>query len=119
MRTGVIAAAAALLLAGCGGGAKVEVPGGDPDRGARAIAEYGCGACHTIPGIEDADSRVGPALTDFQDERYIAGDIPNTPENAIRWILDPQAIEPGTIMPDLDVNPEEAEDIVAYLYCCT
>src|SRR5205085_12056549 len=28
--------------------------GGDVHRGTSAIAKYGCGACHTIPGIDNA-----------------------------------------------------------------
>ena len=52
----------------------------------------------------------------FARRAYIAGQLPNQPENLIRWLVDPQAIEPGTAMPDLDVTPELARDIAAYLY---
>ena len=48
--------------------------------------------------------------------RYIAGELPNSPENAIRWIRDPKRVEPGTVMPDLGVTTAEARDIAAYLY---
>jgi cytochrome c2 len=116
--TGLAAAAlAAGALAACGTGTASDqaLPGADPDHGKELIVRYGCGSCHTIGGIDTADGKVGPELTNYQGERYIAGNLPNTPENTSRWIQDPQRFEPGTIMPDLGVTPEEAADIAAYL----
>lgn len=93
-----------------------RVAGGVPERGERLIAQYGCGTCHTIPGVRDARGKVGPFLGKVAEQRYIAGNLVNTPENLIRWIVAPQAVEPGTAMPDLGVTPEEAGHIAAYLY---
>src|SRR5581483_6561824 len=81
-----------------------------------AAAGAGCGACHTIAAVDGADGKVGPPLAHFADRRYIAGELPNTPENLVRWIMDPQAVEPRTVMPDLDVGEPQARDIAAYLY---
>jgi cytochrome c len=89
---------------------------GDPEQGQRTIQIYGCSTCHLIPGIDGADGMVGPPLTGWADRTYIAGNLPNTPENLIRWIQNPQAIEPGTVMPNLEVTEDEARDIAAYLY---
>jgi cytochrome c2 len=110
--------AAALLAAGCGSGAKSPelVPGGDASAGKSLIHSFGCGGCHTIPGIPGASARVGPDLSGFRSRRYIAGELRNTPENATRWIEHPKSVEPGTIMPDLGVSRSQALDIVAYLY---
>jgi len=47
---------------------------------------------------------------------YIAGEVPNTPDFLVRWIEVPQAIEPGTAMPNLGVPESAARDIAAYLY---
>lgn len=33
----------------------------------------------------------------------------------MRWLQDPQSIEPATLMPDVGVSPHEARDIAAYL----
>ena len=118
-RAALVALVLGLAVAGCGSGtsnAPPVVQGGDPDSGKRLIERYGCGSCHRIPGVKGADGRVGPALDDFRDVRYIAGRIPNTPDNAIAWIVNPQEVEPGTIMPKLGVSDDEARDIVAYLY---
>jgi cytochrome c2 len=94
----------------------IEMPGGSPERGETAIRAYGCDACHTIPGIRGANATVGPPLDDWADRRYIAGTLTNTPENLLLWIQDPQAVEPGTAMPDVDVTEQDARDIGAYLY---
>ncbi len=90
--------------------------GGDPERGRLAIDNYACTACHTIPGIIGTEVNVGPPLRGVGKRRYIAGVLPNTPENMIRWIRDPQGIDPLTAMPDLDVKKDDARDIAAYLY---
>lgn len=87
-----------------------------PDRAKAAIARHGCSACHRIPGIPGADSHTGPPLTNYPRQIYIAGVIPNTPENLIAWIRDPQAIDPRSAMPDLAVSEAEAQTIAAYLY---
>lgn len=92
------------------------LPGGNAARGAQTITAMGCGACHHIPGITGADGKVGPPLDDIAERGMIAGEIPNSPENMMRWVLDPQAIEPGTAMPNLHLDDQEARDIVAYLY---
>lgn len=93
-----------------------EVPGGDPGRGAQLINQYGCGSCHTVPGVKGADGLVGPPLTRFGSRSYIAGELVNSGPDLQRWIEDPQAIEPGNAMPDLGVTPEDAQDIAAYLF---
>jgi cytochrome c len=57
-----------------------------------------------------------PPLHRFYQRSFIAGRLPNTEDNLIRWIQDPQQVEPGTAMPDLGVTEDEARDIAAYLY---
>ncbi|WP_405098047.1 c-type cytochrome [Micromonospora sp. NBC_01412] len=88
---------------------------GLPDRGAELISRYGCGSCHTIPGVNRADGLVGPPLTRFGARSYIAGELPNNADNLRRWISDPQSVEPGTAMPNLGVDAIDAQDIAAYL----
>jgi cytochrome c1 len=66
-----------------------------------------------VPG---ADAMAAPPLDHFYARSYIAGRLPNTEENLIKWIQDPQQIEPGNAMPNLGVTPDEARDIASYLY---
>lgn len=79
------------------------------------MRSYGCGSCHTIPGVAEADGVVAPPLTDWARRSYIAGQVPNTPDNLVSWIVSPEEIAPGTAMPDLGVSPAEARDIATYL----
>jgi cytochrome c len=118
-----LALAYAMILAACFHNAEIlptrVVPGGDPQQGTQLIREYGCGMCHVIPGVQRAEGTVGPPLIGWADRIYIAGHLPNTPENLVQWIENPQAIEPGTAMPNLGVTEDEARDIAAYLYTLT
>jgi cytochrome c2 len=109
----------AVALAACAGIPRTppqEIPDGNPQAGARWIQQFGCGTCHSIPRIEGADAYVGPPLIHFKRRTFIAGQLPNTPDNVIRWLLDPEGVEPGTAMPDVGLTPEQARDIAAFLY---
>ena len=90
--------------------------GGDPDRGKVAIREFGCGSCHTIPGVTGAHGLVAPPLSNWSERGMIAGYVPNTTDFLIRWIEVPRAIKPITDMPNLAVPENDARDIAAYLY---
>ncbi len=94
----------------------VAVPGGHPDRGEQAFVNFGCGSCHAIDGWGKPKGHVGPPLSGIAERTMIAGELPNTPENMMRWIQNPQAIEPNTAMPNLGVSEPAVRDIVAYLY---
>lgn len=89
--------------------------GGDPDRGAILMVREACGACHEIPGVQAAHGEVGPPLSGFGRRTMIAGLLPNTPANLARWIATPQAIVPGNAMPNIQLTPQEAADMAAYL----
>ncbi len=116
-----VASLVVLLALACEGGRKDPsgvrpITGGDATRGEHAIHAHGCGACHTIPGIRGAHGTVGPSLDAFAKRTFIAGELPNTPENLVRWILDPRAVHPKTGMPVLYLERQEARDVAAYLY---
>lgn len=110
----------AIGIGGCTGGRETPTyqvrMNGDPERGKQLIQYYGCGACHTIPGIYTARGVVGPPLTYFSRRTMIAGELPNSPNNLVRWIRNPKTIEPGTAMPVLGVTDSDAHDVAAYLY---
>jgi cytochrome c len=93
-----------------------RMTGGDPHTGKLKIRNYGCQACHTIPGIPGADSLVGPPLTNIGSRMVLAGELPNTPANLAYWIQHPHAVEPHTLMPEMGVTEQDSRDIAAYLY---
>jgi cytochrome c2 len=111
--------ALALIAAACSGGPTSDsnnvVTGGSPNVGKRLIVKYGCGSCHTIPGIRGASALVGPPLIHWSRRSYIAGELANTPDNLVRWVSNPKAVEPGTDMPVLGISQDEARSIAAYL----
>ena len=92
------------------------VPGGDPEKAPQAIRAYGCGTCHTIPGVAGANGSVGPRLDRMGSQSFLAGQLPNTPDNLINWIQHPQELRPGVDMPDMGVSAADARNIAAYLY---
>ena len=92
-----------------------NVPG-DPGRGRALMASKGCGGCHTVEGVAGARGVAGPVLTNVVLRPTLAGQIPASPENLARWLLDPPAMKPGTAMPRLGLSEDEARDLAAYLY---
>ena len=89
---------------------------GDIERGRTAFVNYGCGGCHTVKGVTQARGKVGPPLDGVGGRAIIGGRLENKPDNLMRWIIDPQAVSPGTAMPNLGVQPRDARDISAFLY---
>ena len=45
----------------------------------------------------------------------LAGTLENNQANVVRWIRDPQSIDPHTAMPDMGVSERDAIDMSAYL----
>ena len=90
---------------------------GEPDaeRGHQAINQYACVTCHRIPGVVGANAPVGPPLAGIGARTMIAGRLPNTFDNMVRWLREPQAVDPHTAMPALGVGERDARDIAAYL----
>jgi cytochrome c len=113
---------ALLLVTGCKSAheqaladAKARIKG-DPERGAYLIQRYGCGGCHRIPGVAGAAGKAAPSLEHLASETYIPGNLPNTPENVMRWIEAPHSILSATKMPELGISHAEARDIATYLW---
>lgn len=106
----------AVMSAACSTGARPPPPEGDAARGRELLHQYGCGYCHTIPGVHAARGNIGPPLDDVGRRVYIAGSLPNTPQQMALWIRFPQSYRPGTAMPDLHVRADDARDMVAQLY---
>ena len=74
-----------------------------------------CISCHTVAGTV-ATGRYGPDLTHLMSRETIAsGAIPNTKENLLAWIGDPNQIKPGCLMPAMHLSDKQDEQITAYL----
>jgi cytochrome c2 len=92
-----------------------RLTGGDPRRGPAVALQHGCAGCHAIPGLRGPGGRVGPPLADVGARLYLAGRLANTPENLIRWIENPRAVDPQTAMPTTGISKREARDMAAFL----
>lgn len=94
-RTGMICAALALAAATAASAGEIA-PGRD-------FAERWCTGCHIVgPGIRGGT--VGPGFEE------IAGKPGRTAESLSNWM-----VAPHPPMPNLDVTPEEASDVAAYI----
>lgn len=94
----------------------VALTGGDPARAPGLVMRYGCGGCHTIPGIPGANGLVGPPLRDIARRVYVAGVVTNTPEHLLKWIVNPRELSSRTAMPVTGISEAEARHVAAYLY---
>jgi cytochrome c2 len=92
------------------------ITGGDPARAPDLIRRYGCGGCHTVPGIAGADGKVAPPLANLRERVFIGGVARNSADNLVRWIVAPQSLSPHTAMPPSGIDERGARDIAAYLY---
>ena len=75
----LIVALSLLLLAGCG--SREEAVVGDRENGRLLLRQFGCGQCHRIPGVSDAQGDRGPPLAGVGSRVYLGGVVPNTPAN--------------------------------------
>lgn len=87
----------------------------DAGRGKMTLNQYACVTCHAIPGVVGANAPVGPPLAGIGARGFIAGVLPNTSDNMVRWLRSPQSVDPLSAMPDLGVSEQDARDIAAYL----
>lgn len=100
-----VAAAVGFLLAGCSGGISDEALAGLPPKEAgKKVFEVRCKGCHTING---SGGTRGPNLSNVGKRMDEAG---------IReFVKDPQAVRPGTRMPQLSLSEKQLEVVAAYL----
>jgi len=84
-------------------------------QGQRIFETTACINCHTVAGTA-ANGRFGPDLTHLMSRDTIAaGAASNTAENLRLWILNPNAIKPGSLMPAMELNDQELDALTAYL----
>jgi len=83
--------------------------------GQQVFLSHACVLCHTIRGTT-AGSHVGPDLTHLASRSTIAaGMLPNTVGNLGGWILNAQALKPGSRMPPNQISGPDLQDLLAYL----
>lgn len=88
---------------------------GEAAKGGKIFLTEACMNCHTVRGTAAA-ARVGPDLTHLNTRETIgAGVLMNTSENLKKWLSNPQAYKPGSLMPNMKLSNDEVNQIAAYL----
>lgn len=84
-------------------------------RGREVFMSSSCVYCHAIAGTE-AQGTFGPDLTHMASRQTLAaGMLPNNRGNLAGWIVDPQSIKPGNLMPGTDLSGDELQALLVYL----
>ena len=86
-----------------------------PQEAPALMSHYGCPTCHVIPHVAAAVGKVGPSLWGLSQRSYLAGALPNTPENLQQWIMHPQKYRANSAMPEMNVSPRDARIIAGFL----
>jgi cytochrome c2 len=76
----------------------------DIDRGRQLFMAFGCIGCHMVEGKGGTQ---GPELTDVFKRK--------TQDEIFGQIKSPQAVVPGTIMPNMNLGDEDIRSIVTFL----
>lgn len=93
------------------------LPAGSPASlaGQRVFLEHSCANCHTVRGTP-ALGHVGPDLSHVASRATLAGGaFDNTRGNLAGWILNPDVLKPGTLMPAVPLSGPDLQALVAYL----
>jgi len=83
--------------------------------GLQVFQSAGCVGCHVIRGAAGS-GKLGPDLTHVYGRSCFAGcTLAITPYNLEKWVADPPAVKPGSLMPKLDLSAPDIASLVAYL----
>ncbi|WP_437875898.1 c-type cytochrome [Sorangium sp. So ce513] len=101
---------------------RAALEGASADRGRALYEAKACGTCHAFTGAAGVTA-VAPVKAMEKETRAavaLAPDLRNMrdrmePADLVAWVLDPGAIKPGTLMPQLPMSPAEARDIAAFV----
>ena len=85
------------------------------EAGRKVFEGQACMNCHTVSGTA-ATGRFGPDLTHLMSRATLAsGAMDNTPANLRQWIKSPDTFKHGALMPAMQLDDEQLDQITAYL----
>jgi cytochrome c oxidase subunit 2 len=92
-----------------------QQPAHRDDPGERVFLSLSCVNCHAVSGTPAAGT-FGPDLSHVMSRQTLgAGVAPNTPDNLRQWIRDPQMMKPGNLMPNMQLDDRELDQVLSYL----
>jgi cytochrome c oxidase subunit 2 len=89
--------------------------------GQQTFLSAGCVFCHTVRGLEDKSIDrsaidLGPDLTHISSRLTIAGaSLADNPGNLAGWVVDAQHVKPGSLMPNIRLDSQDLQNLLAYL----
>lgn len=95
---------------------------GDVEAGRAVIENKACGTCHAFTGVPKlvlepnmaaADDKGKAAIELAPDLRFSRDRMSSAA--IVRWLLAPEKVKPGTLMPNLKLTEQEAKDAAAYI----
>lgn len=87
----------------------------DLQRGREVFFNEGCDVCHAIDGVGGTEE-IGPDMTHVASRMTLgAGILPNNRGYLAGWIVNPQALKPGNLMPRSYIEPQDLEALLDYL----
>jgi cytochrome c oxidase subunit 2 len=90
-------------------------------QGQRVFLSAGCVFCHAVRGLDDKSIDrsaidLGPDLTHLSSRLTIAGaSLEQNRGNLAGWVIDPQHVKPGALMPNQYLNSQDLQTLLAYL----
>ncbi len=81
----------------------------------KVFLSQSCINCHSVRGTP-AKGKFGPDLTHLMSRKTLAsGMVPNTPDVLRRWLIDPQKIKLGCLMPAMKLTEQQVDQVMKYL----
>ena len=80
------------------------------------VSKQRCAYCHTVEGLGISGARTGPNLTHLASRNtLLSALVDNNAENLASWLDNPQAMKPGSRMPNPTLTDEQTIALVEYL----
>lgn len=99
----------------------ISVSSSNLEEGRELLEAKGCGGCHRFTGVGELATT--PRLEGPEEHQRAVSLAPDLrfarqrfrPEQIVRWIMDPKAIKPDTLMSPSPVSESEAQQIAGYI----
>lgn len=90
-------------------------------RGAKLFEEFTCNACHALGSLPAMPRSYAGGATPTADALALAPDLSLTrmrfqSGNLVTWLMNPQSLDPETLMPNFKLTESQATSIAAFLW---
>jgi cytochrome c oxidase subunit 2 len=83
--------------------------------GRKVFYANSCVNCHRVDGTV-ATGVFGPDLTHMMSRQTLGAGVAPMDEKSLKsWMADPHILKPGVLMPNMQLTPQQVDEVVAYL----